>query len=915
MNRINKYIPLLILAISATITQGQSFPIVPLTQPTYPAVDPIFPDFIDINFQYPIIRSGDINQDGLDDIVTIPSFYDLGALIDFDSVWIFLQKPTGGFDQPYPLSTTIDSKHSELTIVDFTIQDHNHDGVHDLVFMSNSPTTVIPLINSNNEFELAQSITSTNISEFSNVIYQDINLDLINDLILTDTNNLTMEIWIGHQTTGYTKSAIPQLDIPSDSQNNADIRFSDFDADQDLDILITNGYELYWMDNTPTGYLSPVAWNFETTNFDINIDTAQVHFAFADVNADGSMDAVIQGYDDDNEPAYGFFLAPFNSQEPRTIPTLTFPDFESATSKKFVEPNQIWNQTLFSPGDLDGDGTHDLILKPFPNDDTAWRITDPMNLNGRFGVNNEMVIHGDGGLFENAITTHDNPKRGAGEFIDVNNDGVKDRIYVIGALNHIITPMDFQGLYRNGIMLTAVLGNTIEPGTVFNEQDSVYSNEFRHITHADLDYDGEPEALLTKPGSIRFMRRDNDDLWDTIRSGQRSVLIDGNVDFFTITTQLDTDPRLEVMSLELASNTVMPAIFMNVELEPFGEHYRHPSLNSQVDFFERINDAGIEFFAESSSFASVDVDNDGDNDILIRGQTKQPVELEGDSILVWYNDGNADFTPGPISSIQKYEGSNVNNITTLDANHDGFLDLISIEREFDHLNPIIGVYINDGQGLFTKSFEVPTPQPSFEILTQYWIETSDIDLDGFEDLIVLNRETGNLSEITVLFNSPTGLSTEPVHFEGRGGIEVHCVDLDQNGLPDLFTCLHQSSTNKKNSISIMFQMSPREFLPTIAIHDLDFAAVDAFDMNRDGIPDLIGSAIETLNLSDTRIFFSLPAPCPADMNLDRKLNFFDISLFLNMFTQERPLADLNRDGTFNFYDISALLQSYQAGCP
>jgi len=49
--------------------------------------------------------------------------------------------------------------------------------------------------------------------------------------------------------------------------------------------------------------------------------------------------------------------------------------------------------------------------------------------------------------------------------------------------------------------------------------------------------------------------------------------------------------------------------------------------------------------------------------------------------------------------------------------------------------------------------------------------------------------------------------------------------------------------------------------------------------------------------------------CPADLNGDGDLNFFDISEFLN------TMPDFNNDGDFNFFDVSAFLAAFNAGCP
>lgn len=62
--------------------------------------------------------------------------------------------------------------------------------------------------------------------------------------------------------------------------------------------------------------------------------------------------------------------------------------------------------------------------------------------------------------------------------------------------------------------------------------------------------------------------------------------------------------------------------------------------------------------------------------------------------------------------------------------------------------------------------------------------------------------------------------------------------------------------------------------------------------------------------------YELQVPsCPADLNGDGELNFFDIALFVLLFEDQDPIADFNNDGLFNFFDFSAYLSAFNAGCP
>jgi hypothetical protein len=60
---------------------------------------------------------------------------------------------------------------------------------------------------------------------------------------------------------------------------------------------------------------------------------------------------------------------------------------------------------------------------------------------------------------------------------------------------------------------------------------------------------------------------------------------------------------------------------------------------------------------------------------------------------------------------------------------------------------------------------------------------------------------------------------------------------------------------------------------------------------------------------------TLGVDCPADLNGDGVLNFFDVSTFLSLYNAQDPSADFTGDGQYNFFDVSAFLSAYTVGCP
>ncbi len=65
-----------------------------------------------------------------------------------------------------------------------------------------------------------------------------------------------------------------------------------------------------------------------------------------------------------------------------------------------------------------------------------------------------------------------------------------------------------------------------------------------------------------------------------------------------------------------------------------------------------------------------------------------------------------------------------------------------------------------------------------------------------------------------------------------------------------------------------------------------------------------------------RAFLLTPGvACIADLNGDGVLSFFDVSLFIQLYSDQDPIADFTGDGAWNFFDVSEFIGAYSAGCP
>ena len=62
------------------------------------------------------------------------------------------------------------------------------------------------------------------------------------------------------------------------------------------------------------------------------------------------------------------------------------------------------------------------------------------------------------------------------------------------------------------------------------------------------------------------------------------------------------------------------------------------------------------------------------------------------------------------------------------------------------------------------------------------------------------------------------------------------------------------------------------------------------------------------------ILVPIPKPCPADVNLDGFIDFYDFHDFVVAFETGTPQADVNRDGFIDYYDFDDFMTSFETGC-
>lgn len=136
-------------------------------------------------------------------------------------------------------------------------------------------------------------------------------------------------------------------------------------------------------------------------------------------------------------------------------------------------------------------------------------------------------------------------------------------------------------------------------------------------------------------------------------------------------------------------------------------------------------------FNGASDVQVVDIDNDGNNDIV--GTSYHA------GICWWKNDGNENFTKNQISSaynepLARCVRATLHDGSILDFNGDGFADLVAATMNKNK----VSIWTNDGDGTFTQT------KIDEESIGAHTVDVTDIDEDG--DIDILIASFGNTTE-------------------------------------------------------------------------------------------------------------------------------------------------------------------------
>lgn len=597
---------------------------------------------------------------------------------------------------------------------------------------------------------------------------------------------------------------------------NGSVTFADVDGDEDQDVIIATYTFTFFPPHTGrvSIYINDGSGNFSVLPKTPFESVYRSSFAVADVEGDGDLDIFLTGVAVNSEAA---------------ISNLYINDGSGNFTEITGMPFEAVADGSLAVADMEGDGDQDFLIAGISVESDS--LISKLYTNDGFGNFNEVTGTAFMGVSQGSVAFADIDGdedqdvliTGSGISILYVNEGSENFSEVLetpfeGVNYSSIAFADVDGDQDQDVLITGSypISNYAISKLYLNEGNYNFSDASENlldgvlggsIAFADVDGDEDQDVLITGSGTSKLYTNDGSGIFsgepelpikalynvslaigDVNGDNFQDILISGVYEFSSSISELYTNDGNGNFSAVAGTpfEGVQNGSIAFADVEGDGDQdvlisgYNAPGLGS-INVSKLYTNEGNGNFSEvfdtpfegvdDGSIAFTDVDGDGDQDLLITGESNSWVPVS----ILYENDGNGSFSE---VTGTPFEGVYYSSIAFADVDGDEDQDVLitgwnSIQQSLSRL------YTNNGSGYFTE-----VPDTPFESVFNSSIAFADVDGDEDQDVLITGKSSTGIPISKLYKNDGYGNFSEVTGtpFEGiqNGSIAFADVDGDED---------------------------------------------------------------------------------------------------------------------------------------